>query len=366
MKVKMDMEFFLVLFSCLGLLACPWLLGRVRPISIVPPTVSPKLISVIVTTHNDAENLKRLIPLLYMRGQVATQVIVADMGSTDDSLAVAENYGCDIVTMHNTSNIYSKMRTKIIASKKAQSDILIFMDANAVLSRNALNRIVTALKSCDVVSIYPRMRTSAFSGGIAYIRHILTYAATGVFSFTKKRIPSVSAAMFAVKRKHFDTIFTKERITPCLAEGLCFADYFKKYELKIRNYTGGDEVYCDSDRYIDNLILHNGRKIITKQIRLNKYALAVYALMLIGGLCIFINCIGALALMRNVLLWLAFYILYAFLHYKYTREIGTYPPYVYALYPLCIVYFFVESSFAVKNQKSSGRFKIKLKAKARV
>ncbi len=358
------MELLLVLFSCLGLLACPWLLGKLRPLLVVPPTVSPKLISVIVTAYNDAENLKRLLPQLFMRGKIATQIIVIDMGSHDDSLGVAESYGCEVVTMHNTSSIYSKMRAKIIASKKAQSDILIFLDANISVSRNALNRIVTALKSCDAVSIYPYMQTRSFTGGMAYIRHILTYASTGVFSFTPKKVPSVSAAAFAVKSAPFNDIFAKERITPCLAEGLCFADYFKKYGLKIRNYSGGVEIGCVSDGYIDNLILHNGKKIVTPQVRLNRYSLAVYALMIVGGMCIFINVVGAFALMRNVALWLAFYILYAVLHYRYAREIGAYPIYIYALFPLCIVYFFVEGSFALKNQKPSVRYKIKLKTKA--
>jgi glycosyltransferase involved in cell wall biosynthesis len=339
-------------------------LGKLRPVETVPPSVSPKLISVIVTAYNDAENLKRLLPQLFSRGKVATQVIVIDMGSSDDSPAIAENYGCEVVTIHNTSSIYSKMRAKIIASKKAQSDILIFLDANVSVSRNALNRLVTALKSCDVVSVYPYIQTRSFTGGMTYVRHILAYAASGVFSFTPKKVPALNASAFAVKSGLFNDIFGKERITPCLAEGLCFADYFKKYGLKMRCYSGGGEIGCVSDGYIENLILHNGKKIVTPQIRLNKYSLAVYGLMLVGGMCIFINLAGAFALMRNITLWLAFYMLYAFLHYRYTREIGAYPVYVYALFPVCIIYFFVEGSFALKNQKPSVRYKIKLKTKA--
>jgi glycosyltransferase involved in cell wall biosynthesis len=43
------------------------------------------LISVIVTAYTDAENLKRLLASAFFARQSPTQVIVIDMGSSDDS-----------------------------------------------------------------------------------------------------------------------------------------------------------------------------------------------------------------------------------------------------------------------------------------
>jgi hypothetical protein len=268
--------------------------------------------------------------------------------------------------MHNSRAIISKMRAKIIASKKAQSDILIFLDANVFISRNALNRLVTALKSCDGRQRLPLYPDALFYGRHDYVRHILTYAGLWrLFVHPEKIVPSLNRAVFAVRnRVPFNDIFGRDASRRVLAEGPCFADYFKKYKLKTRCYSGGSEIGCVSDGYIGNLILHNGKKIVTPQVRLNKYSLAVYALMLFGGMCIFISLVGAVALARNVGLWLAFYLLYAFLHYRYAREIGAYPVYIYALFPICIAYFFIEGSFALKNQKPSVRYKIKLKTKA--
>lgn len=99
-------------------------------------------ISVVIPTLNESENLKRLLPIL---AKAAYEVIVADGGSSDDTIAVAESLGARVVMAPRGRG--AQMNA---AALDARGEYLLFLHADtlppddwAEAMRESLNRAGT-------------------------------------------------------------------------------------------------------------------------------------------------------------------------------------------------------------------------------
>lgn len=90
------------------------------------PIEKPPL-SVVIPARNEAEGLRKLLPELQKYLPLNSQIIVVNDGSDDDTLAVCEAQGIEVV-----SHPYSKGNGASIKSgaRAALGDVLLFMDAD--------------------------------------------------------------------------------------------------------------------------------------------------------------------------------------------------------------------------------------------
>ncbi|HVY83925.1 MAG TPA: glycosyltransferase [Caulobacterales bacterium] len=88
------------------------------------------MISVIIPTLNDAANLPRaLAPLVAgVADGVVKEAVIVDGGSSDETTAVAEAAGCDVVRLEG-----SRARRLIAGARAARGDWLLFLSADAIL-----------------------------------------------------------------------------------------------------------------------------------------------------------------------------------------------------------------------------------------
>jgi len=101
-------------------------------------TSSPK-ISVALATRNEAENLPRLLRSL--KGLV-DEVVVADAGSTDDTLLLLQQYGARVIQVPHVPMFHRNKQTAIDA---CTGDWVLMMDADEELSpelREQITRLV--------------------------------------------------------------------------------------------------------------------------------------------------------------------------------------------------------------------------------
>jgi glycosyltransferase involved in cell wall biosynthesis len=91
-----------------------------------PLELSFSSISIIIPAKNEADNLKKLLPLLIEKTKGA-EIIVVNDGSTDDTRAVCESFG-----VRTINNPYSKGNGAAIKSgaRASKNDHLVFMDAD--------------------------------------------------------------------------------------------------------------------------------------------------------------------------------------------------------------------------------------------
>ena len=99
------------------------------------------MISVIIPTLNEEQNLPGLIKGLVGEG-VAHEIIVADGGSADQTVAVAKNLGVRVV--HSAPG---RGRQLAAGAEKAIGDTVLFLHADTVFPEAGLAAIETALEN---------------------------------------------------------------------------------------------------------------------------------------------------------------------------------------------------------------------------
>jgi rSAM/selenodomain-associated transferase 2 len=125
---------YLPFFILLG-----WGLFRRRSVIRVQHYGAPQTISVIIPTLNEAENIVRLLADLKGRPWIG-EIIVADGGSNDDTVAAAERCGVPVITGGKGRGV--QVRT---AAQAARGDVLLILHADAMLRPGGTERIVEAL-----------------------------------------------------------------------------------------------------------------------------------------------------------------------------------------------------------------------------
>ncbi|WP_207493292.1 TIGR04283 family arsenosugar biosynthesis glycosyltransferase [Aridibaculum aurantiacum] len=104
----------------------------------------PPTISIIIPTYNEEQELPKLLTYLQQLpgGQSLKEIIVADGGSTDATIALAEQVGATVV-------VGGKGRAKQMnaAAKHATGDIIYFLHADSYPPANALAEITKAVKN---------------------------------------------------------------------------------------------------------------------------------------------------------------------------------------------------------------------------
>ncbi|MBY9008977.1 MAG: glycosyltransferase family 2 protein [Candidatus Lokiarchaeota archaeon] len=110
------------------------------------------MISVIIVTLNEVENLKNTIKivrnsaLLNSGKSLPIEIIVSDGGSIDGTLELAEEFADKVV--YSQKGRYIQLNTGVKASN---GDILIFLHADIVLPRGAILRILKSFQDPKVL-----------------------------------------------------------------------------------------------------------------------------------------------------------------------------------------------------------------------
>jgi glycosyltransferase involved in cell wall biosynthesis len=107
------------------------------------------LVSVIVPTRNEAENLKRLLASLRLFHYRKLEVIVADYMSNDNTTTVARSFGARVIELNKPGVGYATF----IAANEARGDIIIRTDADAILPPRIIAYTLNILKQFDTIRI---------------------------------------------------------------------------------------------------------------------------------------------------------------------------------------------------------------------
>ena len=156
-------------------------------------------ISLIIPAHNESRLLPRLLDTVdvarerFGGGTDAIEVIVADNVSTDDTAEIAASRDCVVVPVER--RLIAAVRNG--GARKAQGEILCFVDADTRIDPESFNAISATLGRSDVAAGSTGGRLERWSIGIA-----LTYAA--VFPFLV--LANIDTGIVFCRRVDFETI----------------------------------------------------------------------------------------------------------------------------------------------------------------
>ena len=110
------------------------------------------LVSVIIITLNEAENIKLTIERARLATQfpsgrtVPIEIIVSDGGSTDGTVQIANNLVDEVVI--GSAGRYKQLNA---GAKRSKGDVLLFLHADTLLPKGAIIRILYRLRNSDAV-----------------------------------------------------------------------------------------------------------------------------------------------------------------------------------------------------------------------
>ncbi len=118
----------------------------VRPRPKCPPT---PLVSVLLPAFNEAERIEKTLESLLASSYPNMEVIVIDDGSTDETLAVASRFvgerdGCRVRVLRKPNG--GKSTALNLGFRESHGTLVMCVDADSRLERNAIRRLVGALQ----------------------------------------------------------------------------------------------------------------------------------------------------------------------------------------------------------------------------
>ena len=132
--------------------------------------MAPSLLSIIIPTLNEAEQLPALLADLRQQQGVALELIVADGGSVDATRAVAENFGVNFIAAR-----LGRGAQMNVAARSASGDFLLFLHADSRIDdpdllRHALAALTAEAKGEEqIAGHFPlRFRRAAPGNNLAY------------------------------------------------------------------------------------------------------------------------------------------------------------------------------------------------------
>lgn len=114
------------------------------------------MISVVIPTYNSEKTIACCLDSIYASSYVPDEIIVVDDCSTDKTVSLVENYGCELIR-RNTHNFQAACRN--IGAYAARGRILLFIDSDIELGKDSIKQSLAAMKrtrAAAVVGIYDK------------------------------------------------------------------------------------------------------------------------------------------------------------------------------------------------------------------
>ena len=109
-------------------------------------------LSIIIPTLNEEGNLSQCIKSLANQTMQDFEVIIADGGSADQTVDIAEENGFTVLMVEKTRP-HDVSTAKNLGAKYAVGEILFFLDADMILEPNCFEVLSEGYKASDVVGI---------------------------------------------------------------------------------------------------------------------------------------------------------------------------------------------------------------------
>lgn len=113
------------------------------------------MISVIIPTYNAEPYLEKLLSMLKAQDINASEIIIIDSSSRDNTVDIARRFGAKTVVI--PVHTFNHGKTRNIAAREAEGDILVFMTQDALpVDSRLLRNLTDTLQITDIAATFGR------------------------------------------------------------------------------------------------------------------------------------------------------------------------------------------------------------------
>jgi len=279
-------------------------------------------ISIIIPVYNSSLTLNECLSSVFKSIYTNFEVIIVSDNCTDNSVEIAKKYKTKIIELSENKG---PGNARNIGSKRADGDILLFIDADVIISPNSLNIITDNFSNEGVDAIqgvyshntnYRKLATQFYQSYLSYY----------VWSKNKKYASTLVTGCFSIKKKIFekmDGFDANIKNASCEDEKFGYSLIASGYKILIvRNLQVEHRVNYNTIKFIkrrfnqdlDRVKFYLREKSFMNKIKQKNYSNVIIGIPIIG--LIILNLI-TLFFNNNSLLWSTFILLnliYIFLH----------------------------------------------------
>ncbi len=303
-------------------------------------------VSVIIPARNEAKRLSPLLESLSCQTQGPFEVILADDGSTDETAAIAREWGAKVISIQNLPEGWlGKSWACWQGALHSRGEVLMFLDADTWLEKDGLANLLAGYRRLGgLVTVQPYHVTFSFYEQFSAIINIVLMAGLNAFTpFGNRLEPSGGFGPCLVcSREDYFRVGGHSAVKNELLEDMALAKTFLRAGLPVNCFGGSGT--------INFRMYPNGLRELTegwsRGLALGAGSIRLTFLLLVSAwIC---GCFGAFAdLVRairygelNALsLWLPIYALYAGEIRWMLKRIGRFHWWTFVLYPIPLIFF---------------------------
>jgi len=158
----------LVVYTIVGYPLALLALWRLRGPRAMPPAPDALRVDFLIPAHNEAadivDKLHNTLALENSAGHALNILVVSD-GSTDDTVALAKSVNDPRITVIETPGRLGKLDALNLALEQLTGDVVVFSDANALLTLNALDALMVHFGDPEVGGVCGQITIATKDGG---------------------------------------------------------------------------------------------------------------------------------------------------------------------------------------------------------
>lgn len=163
------------------------------------------MISVVIPVHNAARTLDECLQALYCSDYADYEVVVVDDASTDDTVLVAKQYPCRVVSLPDN---VGAARAKNLGAKEARGEIILFTDADIVVQPDTLRIVAEHFQDQSVAGVVgllsEKLRYSNFSSHFKNLWMYYTYKRLAASKRAEQGVGVFLTSIAAIRKEIFD------------------------------------------------------------------------------------------------------------------------------------------------------------------
>ena len=244
------------ILSILLLVVIMNLFSAPRMKNIKAPLSSSPTVSVCIPARNEEHNIGNVLRSLLKSSFPVAEIIVVDDHSTDKTADVVSGLATQdqrirlIQGAEMPSGWKGKNFACFQAAGAARGDVLLFLDADVVLTPHAVSYALHTMeeKQCAMLSVFPTQIIRSFGEWLIVPLMnwlLLTFLPLrNVYASADPRFVAANGQMIMIRRDLYNAIGTHQQFRDAVVEDMEVAREVKKSGNRMITLTGGDAVYC--------------------------------------------------------------------------------------------------------------------------
>jgi len=320
-------------------------------------------VSIIIPARDEADKLPKLLQSIEQQN-IAADVIVVNDGSTDNTAAIAEEFGVRVIHFNNLSDWKGKTAACYEGTRHAQGELLAFMDADTWFEDDtSLRRIITSYNQ-GLIAIQPYHITKHWYEQLSVMFNILTVTGMNIFSIIRPKENTGAFGPFILcSYEDYHQTGGHKGAAGAMIEGFALADHFHDNGLPVTLLLGrGTLNFRMYPHGLRSMIDGWAKHFATGATKTLPSVMALIVMWMMGSVTLPLFIIwGGLTTTTHLMIAIISYLIYSSYFYVISKRTGSFTRVTALLFPVAFsffIYVFLQSAyytFIRKEVKWKGR-----------